>query len=160
MKYVYGAEETAAMNYIDEAAKVALGSNCFRSRCGSVIVKDDSIIGVGFNSPPGNKTIDHCFKDDLPKNFKSDKTCCVHAEKRAIFDALRKNHEKIVGSRIYFVRLDEFGSKLRAGKPYCTMCSKDVLDVGIAEFVLWHKDGVCVYDAEEYNTLSFQYRED
>ena len=31
------------------------------------------------------------------------------------------------------------------------------LDVGIAEFVLWHEKGVCVYDTKEYNELSFQF---
>ncbi|MBI5804039.1 hypothetical protein HY450_02240 [Candidatus Pacearchaeota archaeon] len=30
-------------------------STCKRSRCGAVIVKDNMIIGRGFNSPPQNK---------------------------------------------------------------------------------------------------------
>jgi len=34
------------------------------------------------------------------------------------------------------------------------------LDVKIAEFVLWHKEGICVYNTEEYNQLSFEYSED
>jgi len=74
-------------------------------------------------------------------------------------DALRNHPEKIVGSRLYFIRLDDLGNLSRAGKPYCTICSKMALDVGIDEFVLWHEQGVSVYNTEEYNTLSFQYQE-
>lgn len=89
----------------------------------------------------------------------TDKTCCVHAEQRAIMDALRNNSNEIAGSSLYFVRLNKNGTFSRAGKPYCTICSKMALDVGIEEFILWHKQGICVYNTEEYNKLSFLYTE-
>jgi deoxycytidylate deaminase len=160
MGFLEGSEELQAMKFIDEAAKIALSSTCLRSKCGCVIVKDGQIIGTGFNSHPLNKSQSVCIKDALPKNFKSDKTCCIHAEQRAIMDALRNNPGKIAGSRLYFIRLAEDGKKSLAGKPYCTICSKMALDAGISEFVLWHKEGICVYDSEEYNRLSFEYNED
>jgi hypothetical protein len=47
----------------------------------------------------------------------------------------------------------------KSGKPYCTICSKSALDIGIKEFVLWHEDGICAYDTAEYNLLSFDYQE-
>jgi len=72
-------------------------------------------------------------------------------------DALRKNSDKLPDSRLYFVRLDGGGKPSRAGEPYCTICSKMALDAGISEFVLWHEKGVCVYNTEEYNTLSYLY---
>lgn len=72
-------------------------------------------------------------------------------------DALRKNPDKIVSSRLYFIRLDENETPSKAGQPYCTICSKMALDTGISEFVLWHKKGICVYDTQEYNALSFRY---
>jgi len=161
MKYLSGDEEKRAMEYMDKAAEVALNATCRRDKCGSIIVKDDEIIGAGFNSPPANKESQRrCSVSKGSYHEKvTDKTCCVHAEQRAIMDALRRNPEKIVGSRLYFIRLDEKGNKTRAGRPYCTICSKMALDVGVAEFVLWHEEGICVYDTEEYNTLSFQYRE-
>ena len=145
------------MGYLDLAVEVALESSCYRSRCGSVIVKDGEVIGEGFNSPPGNKTLDSCFKDKLDDDFKSDKTCCVHAEQRASIDALRKGND-LEGSRLYFIRIDGDGDKIEAGKPYCTICSKMVLDVGISEFVLLHEEGICVYGTEEYNEISFGLR--
>jgi len=155
MKYLSGKEAMIAESYLDAASNIALGSSCLRSRCGTVIVKDDEIIGKGFNSPPGNKTIDHCFKDELPVDFKSDRTCCVHAEQRAIMDALARNAGKITGSRLYFIRLDKDGNQLAAGEPYCTICSKMTLDAGVADFVLRQEKGIAVYSAKEYNKRSF-----
>ena len=125
-----------------------------------MIVKGYEIIGSGFNSPPAEREDQR--RCEVPKdsyNTKvTDKTCCVHAEQRAIMDALKSNGDKILGSRMYFIRLDKDGNSTRSGNPYCTICSKMALDSGIAEFVLWHESGVCVYDTGEYNTLSFHYR--
>jgi len=52
-------------------------------------------------------------------------------------NALIDAPDKIIGSRLYFVRIDENGKPTHAGKPYCTICSKMALDAGICEFVLW-----------------------
>ena len=145
MKILTGNEEQQAINYLEKAAEVALRSSCHRSRCGSVIVKNEKIIGVGYNSPPLDICLEYCLKDNLPADFKSDKTCCMHAEQRAIVDAMKNNSTELSDSRLYFIRLDEQGNKLKAGKPYCTICSKMTLDTGIAEFVLWHEDGICIY---------------
>ncbi len=154
-----GKEEKIALEYIAKAAEVAQKATCERSKCGSIIVQSGEIIGVGYNSPPGNlESQRRCSysKDSYHKKV-TDKTCCVHAEQRAIMDALKRNPDKLKGSTLYFIRLDKEGNPSRAGEPYCTICSKMALDVGIAEFVLWHKNGVCVYNTEEYNTISYQY---
>ncbi len=148
-----------ARNYLEESANVALNSLCYRSKCGSVIVKNKEIIGKGFNSPPKNKVLECCFKDDLPEDFKSSKTCCICAEQRAIINALRNNPKKINNSRIYFIRLNKQENKIPAGKPYCTICSKMALDVGISEWALLHDKGICIYDSEEYNQISFGFKE-
>lgn len=160
MKYLSGKEKEEAEKCMDLAAIVAKGSSCLRAKCGSVIVKENEVIGYGFNSPPGNKKLEKCLKDDLPEGFKSDRTCCIHAEERAIILALKKDPQgtALLGSRLYFIRLDERGEKTFAGKPYCTICSKMALDTGISEFTLWHEEGICVYETEEYNRLSFEYK--
>ena len=160
MRYLYGPEEKKALECLAKAAEISMKSSCLRSRCGSVIVKDDEVIGKGFNSPPLNERLDHCFKDELPDGFKSDRTCCIHAEQRAIMDALRENPLKLQGSRLYFLRLNERGNPTRAGEPYCTICSKMALDSGISEFALWRSQGICVYDTREYNLLSFKHKGD
>jgi deoxycytidylate deaminase len=152
----YLINDSEGMFYLEECARIAMKSSCHRSRCGSVIVSNSQIIGSGFNSMPCNLS-GSCFKDSLDPNFKSDKTCCVHAEQRAIFDALRSYPDKLPGSRLYFIRVDENGNMKRSGDPYCTICSKMALDNEISEFVLYHKNGITVYDTTEYNDLSFKY---
>lgn len=161
MKYLSEEERKIALKYFDFAAKIAQQSSCLRAKCGSVIVLNNEIIGRGFNSPPRElESQRRCLlsKDDLDKKV-TDKTCCVHAEQRAIIDALRNNPEKIQGSRLYFIRLDSDFGKTHAGKPYCTHCSKLVLDVSIGEFVLWRAEGIRIYDSAEYNEISFRYME-
>lgn len=156
-----GQERQEALKRFEDAALVARSSTCGRSRCGSVIVADDETIGKGFNSPPaGREDQRRCGVEKSSYHPKvTDKTCCVHAEQRAIMDALRYHPDRMSGSRLYFIRLDDAGKLSWAGKPYCTICSKMALDTGIAEFVLWHEDGIAVYDTREYNGLSFSYRE-
>ncbi|MBS3099513.1 hypothetical protein J4462_04835 [Candidatus Pacearchaeota archaeon] len=159
MKILDGVEEEEAFNFLTKAYEAALKSSCGKDKCGSVIVKDEEIIGEGFNSPPGNlegQRRCNCDKKKLHKKV-TDKTCCVHAEQRAVMDALSKNSDKLNGSRLYFIRLDDEGKISFAGKPYCTVCSKMALDSGIKEFVLYHKEGIGVYDTGEYNLLSYGY---
>ena len=161
MRILSNIEEKEAIRFIDEAARVAQNSGCERKKCGSVIVKDGHIIGKAFNGPPGNlESQRRCSisKDSYHAKL-TDKSCCIHAEERAIMNTLRTSPDKIIGSRLYFVRLDEHGKKEPSGKPWCTLCSKMALEAGIKEFVLWHKSGITVYETDEYNTLSFEYRE-
>jgi len=158
MRYLDGIEYVQATKHILLAAMFAKQSKCLRSRCGSVIVNNGEVIGRGWNSPPGDIKPARCIKDLLPAGFKSDRHCCVHAEQRAIKDALERNPGRVKGARLYFIRLDDQGTIKRSGKPYCTQCSKEALDNGLAEFVLYHDQGICVYDTKEYNELSFAYR--
>ena len=64
----------------------------------------------------------------------------------------------VKGSTLYFIRLTDHDCPVTSGKPWCTICSKLALDVGIKNFVLWHKEGWTSYDTKEYNELSYQYR--
>ena len=161
MKYLKDNDEKEAIKYLNMCAKLAKKATCLRRKGGSIIVKDKEIIGEGFNSPVSNlESQRRCNIDKDTYNKKiTDKTCCIHAEQRAIINALKTNANKIEGSRLYFNAVDENGNIVKAGKPYCTICSKFALDTGIKEFVLWHEEGVCVYNTEEYNNLSYQYKE-
>ncbi len=143
--------------------QLASESTCHRSKCASIIISKEHfdkeqniIIGYGYNSMPCNKQSSTCAKDFLPENFKSDKTCCVHAEQRAIMCALDQK-DKLKDSYLFFIRIDENNNPIPAGDPYCTICSKMALDVGISKFCLWHKEGWVAYDTEYYNNLSFQF---
>jgi len=139
----------------EELVNTARKSTCCRSKCGSIIVKNGRVIGIGYNSQPCD-IVSECFKDDLDKEFKSDKTCCIHAEQRAIFEALKYNPRDILNSTLFFIRLDENNNPKHSGDPYCTICSKMALDVGVSNFVLWHKEGWTSYETDYYNKLSFK----
>ncbi len=152
--------QTTHEHWIDVARKIAGSATCARAQCGTVIVADGIVIGRGFNSPPGEHgTQRRCLvqKDSYDRKV-TDKTCCVHAEQRAIIDALRTHPDKLADSTLYFVRLDAQGAVAPSGAPYCTICSKMALDVGIAYFALVHPEGVRLYETKEYNTLSYAYR--
>lgn len=155
-------ESILGENYAIDAARKA---TCCRSKCGSAIVSEHGfigmpdVIGTGYNSMPCN-SVAECFKDSLPSNFKSDKTCCIHAEQRAIMDALAGNADKLPGSTLFFIRLDENDNPKVSGDPYCTICSKMALDVGIKWFCLYQSAGWVAYDTTYYNQLSFQYKND
>ncbi len=160
MRLLEGAEARTAWQMISAAANEARTATCGRSRCGSVIASGVGvIIGRGYNSPPADRADQRrCERrGELAPGFKSDRTCCIHAEWRAIMDALRSNPSPVTGGRLYFIRLDEAGEPEPAGRPYCTICSKLALDVGLAEFVLWHREGITAYDTVEYNDLSFAF---
>ena len=73
-------------------------------------------------------------------------------------DALKNNPTRLKNSTLYFIRLSKENEKQFAGNPYCTICSKMALDVGIKEFILMHKDGIKSYNTEEYNQLSYNYK--
>ena len=146
------------MGWLNIAARIADNKSlCVRAKTGSVIVSYGKMIGAGYNAPPADIKITRCLKDSLPKNFKSDRTCCVHAEQRAIKAATKTNSKKLAGSIIYFARLDSTGEIKHAGKPYCTICSKEILDSGIFGVVLLQREGPCLYDSVEYNELSFRH---
>lgn len=160
MKLLIGPEHAQAEIFMQQAAEIAQKATCERSKCGCIIVKAGKIIGKGFNSPPQNLESQRrcqCDKNQYHRKV-ADKTCCIHAEQRAILDALKSASDQLPGSDLYFIRLDQEGKLSKAGEPYCTICSKMALEVGIRNFHLWHEEGIVAYDTEEYNSLSYQYQ--
>lgn len=161
MKYAQSEELEECNYFLNSAKEIAKQATCLRSKCGSILVKDKEIIWTGFNSPPANNENQRkCNCDKLKYNLKiTDKTCCIHAEQRAIMNTLKTNPDKISWSRLYFIRLDKDWNIEQSGKPYCTICSKMALDVWVSEFVLLHSEWIAIYDMDEYNKLSFEYSE-
>lgn len=142
--------------FIDLAAAVALQSTCARKRCGSIIVVNETVVGSGFNSPPPD-TPHRCLtvKASLA-HPRADRTCCVHAEQRALFcfaDWPTWPNQK---PRLYFARLDDAGKLAPSGHPYCTACSRLALDRGIHEWVMLTTEGIRVWPAALFDELSHQ----
>lgn len=159
MRILSGAEEENATRFMAAAATAARKATCHKAKCGTVIVKNGEILGEGWNSPPREleeqRTCDRIFGHADKEGF--DTTCCVHAEWRAILNALRTNGDDVRGADLYFARIDDKGAILKAGDPYCTVCSRLALESGIATFFLWRDEGICAFDTKEYNTLSYNY---
>ena len=160
MRILSGDEEKIARRHFEEALSAAQKATCERAKCGSVIVKDGNVIGRGYNSPPHDSEEERRCQNEKnrydPKV--TDKTCCMHAEVRAIMDALAKNPQRLKGAKLYFIRLGTEGKPGFSGEPYCTICSKMALDSGISEFLLWKKEGIAAYPTDEYNTLSYRFQ--
>lgn len=159
MEYLLSGERfERARGYMEEAARIARQALCLRAKCGTVIVKGDEIIGVGYNSPAGGVENSRCnWEVAFTHKPKSDRTCCMHAEWRAILDAVRNRGEEVRDAELFFMRVDEEGLMTKAGKPYCTVCSRLALDVGIRTFYLWHEEGIAGYPTDEYDRMSYAF---
>lgn len=154
-----GREAQEALAWFDKTAEAASRSLCHRALCGSIIVKDGELLAEGFNSPPRNRDeYRTCLNEyDIPAGFRHDRTCCIHAEQRAIENALKAGRD-VAGSRIYFVAIDREGNKIMATDMKCTICSRAVLDAGIAEFAFYTAEGVRVYEPAEVDALSYEHK--
>jgi deoxycytidylate deaminase len=158
MKRIEGDDFEAIRPYFEAAGTVAQDATCLRAKCGSVIVKDTVIIGQGFNSPALNNEDQRLCNAEMDTELKPkyDKTCCIHAEWRAVLDACKTNADKLAGSVLYFMRVNEAGEFTDAGDPFCTVCSRLTMEAGIAEFALYNDGGADIYPLDEYNLKSYE----
>lgn len=148
-------------HYFEEARKVATLATCHQAHCGSVVVSiDGQIIGKGYNAPPlgdeSQRMCDEQLHSDKKPN--ADKSCCVHAEWNAVIDALQHHGDKIEGATLYFMRVNAENERTGAGVPWCTICSRLVLQSGIAHFGLWQEgEGPKMLDTSAYNIESYAF---
>ena len=155
MKILTGKEEKKAIEYFNLAAEIAkTDAKCLKSKRGVVLVKNEKMISEGWNAPPeGEQECASCLRDSIDKKVNTEPCRAVHAEARAILNAYKNSHYDLTGSRMYHIKVKNDEINL-SGNPSCTICSKLVLEAGISEFVLWQKEGVCIYDTREFNKLS------
>lgn len=157
MQRVEGRDFKVLLPFFEMAAETAKDATCFRAKCGSVIVKDSIVIGRGYNAPPLNDEGQRLCVANINTLAKPkyDKTCCVHAEWNAVIDACKTNADKLAGSVLYFMRIDEQGEFTDAGDPFCTVCSRLTMASGVAEFALYNNEGADIYPLDEYNLKSY-----
>jgi deoxycytidylate deaminase len=146
-------------HWLSLAAVEARKALCLRASCGAIIVKDDRILGAGYNAPPRDDVSLRICTTTRPsmKKPKADRTCCVHAEWRALHEALRIHPNDVSGATMVFTRVDGKGQISLSSKPYCTVCSRLALDAGIDFWILQHADGARSYGATAYHQLSERY---
>jgi deoxycytidylate deaminase len=157
MKRLEGDDFLAIKPFFDAAATVAANATCLRARCGAVIVSHNLIIGQGFNSPALNDEGQRLCQADMNTTIKPkyDKTCCIHAEWRAVLDACKANTGALTGSVLYFMRIDDNNNFTDAGKPFCTTCSRLTMEAGVSQFALYNDAGADLYPLAEYNLKSY-----
>lgn len=113
--------------YLGIAQAVSARAECTRRQIGAVIVKDDSIVGTGFNgAPPGERS---CLDGACPRARKdvvagigyAESGCVViHAEANAI---IRAGRERCLGATLYVT------------DTCCEMCAPLVRAAGIIRVV-------------------------
>lgn len=155
MKYITDEKEIEKIKrYMNFAAKEAKKSTCKKSQRGVIIVKDNQIIGRGYNKVMLKDLCDPCIRKNIKDNSKVELCSAIHAEQMAIIDAVTHG-KSLNGSKMYHIKVKN--EEIRpSGKPSCTICSRMLYEAGI-KFILWHEDGYIIYSPEELNELSFKY---
>lgn len=101
------------------------------SKLGTVVVdSDNTIISVGYNSPPRG-CLDHLVPLTRPEKY----DWMVHSEEAAILNAAR-NGVSLKGSKFYVT-----------GRP-CSKCIRAMLSVGVVDIIYGPISPVCVDDKE------------
>lgn len=122
--------------YLNIADAVSERSSCLRRKYGAVIVKDDQIVGTGYNGSsrgePNCCDLGSCPRESLgvPKGERYELCEAIHAEDNAVLSAGR---ERTLGATIYIVGRNSDGS-LASSKP-CKMCRRKLINAGVARVV-------------------------
>lgn len=128
--------------FIEIAKVVSTRSTCLRRQYGAVIVKDNVIIGTGFNGSPRGyvNCIDtgRCTRKELniPSGERYELCEAVHAEQNAIINS---PPERMKGATIYVAGFEADRSSAD-GRP-CLLCSRMIQNAQIAGVVYLKKDG-------------------
>lgn len=141
------------MYFLEIALSVAARSTCSRRKFGAVIVKDNTIVGTGYNGNARgvvNCLKVGCSKDNmnLPQGMNYDYCPAVHAEENAIINSNR--HERI-NSTLYIAGIN------RTGKPTmalpCQRCQRKIINSQIQNVVILKDDGKpMTINVQEYVT--------
>ena len=122
--------------YLNIAAAVSERSTCLRRQYGAIIVKDDEIIGTGYNgSPRGDDNccdLGVCWREfnRIPHGEQYEKCRAVHAEENALLSAARRD---CIGATLYLTGYEN-GVRLAYPMP-CEICSKLLRNAGIVRVV-------------------------
>lgn len=111
--------------YMNIAVQVSLRSTCIRRKVGAVIVKDNEILGSGYNGSP--KGLPNCCDDptrcyrtkhNIPSGQKLELCYAQHAEINAMFNALCSNRD-LRDASIFVTTFP------------CSNCAKAIIQSGI-----------------------------
>jgi dCMP deaminase len=142
--------------YLDIAESTLERSTCIRRCFGAVLVKNDEIIGTGYNGAPrGRKNCDElgmCLREKLkvPRGERYELCRSVHAEQNAIISAERS---KMLGSSLYLVGKNYSDGKYVEKSSRCSLCKRMIINAGIKDIYI--RDSKTEYrhiEVEDYIT--------
>ena len=127
--------------FLNIALSVAARSTCLRRKFGAVIVKDNTIVGTGYNGTA--KGVINCYevgciKDlkRLPSDRAYDLCPAVHAEENAIINSNRADRK---GAKLYIAGLNSDGEYTKAVP--CQRCKRKIINSEIEEVILMDEEG-------------------
>jgi len=139
------------MYFLGIALSVARRSTCLRRKFGAVIVKDNTIVGTGYNGTARgvvNCSEVGCIKDLMGAPHGTAYDCCpaVHAEENAIINSNRADR---IGATLFIAGVDRDGAYTMALP--CKRCQRKIINSRIKEVVILKDDGKPLrVDVEEY----------
>ena len=126
--------------YLNLAEQISKTSKCLKGNWGAVIVRDDMIIGCGYNGTPrGVVHCNPCRRDSSAPGQDYHLCVAAHAECNAIIQA--GGREKCLGATLY---LDSHNRKPGSGGAYnsamgffpCDNCFRYIINAGIHAVVI------------------------
>jgi len=139
------------MYFLNIALAVAQRSTCLRRKFGAVIVKDNTIVGTGYNGNARgviNCSEIGCIKNIMrtPHGVAYDYCPAVHAEENAIINSNRADR---INATLYIAGIDPDG-KYTMALP-CQRCQRKIINSQIKQVILLRDDGKpMTIDVEEY----------
>ncbi|MBN2335378.1 cytidine deaminase [Candidatus Bathyarchaeota archaeon] len=139
------------MYFLNIALSVAARSTCLRRKFGAVIVKDNIIVGTGYNGNARgvvNCSEVGCIKNLMgsPKGVAYDYCPAVHAEENAIINSNRADR---IGAILYLAGLDADGNYTMALP--CQRCQRKIINSQIEQVIILRYDGTpMTIDVESY----------
>lgn len=139
------------MYFLDIALSVAKRSTCLRRKFGAVLVKENTIVGTGYNGTARGVVNCYevgCIKDDMeaPSGQAYDLCPAVHAEENAIINSSRTDR---IGSTLYIAGRDRNGILTKALP--CQRCRRKIINSQIKDVIILDEDNSPIkYDVKDY----------
>ena len=125
--------------YLGVAKSIAAGSPCVRRKFGALIVKNNAIVGSGYNGS-ASSTLNcgseiPCIKDvaDEPANVSYNYCPAIHAEQNAIINS---NPDERYAATMYLAP----ASSGDGDRP-CFLCRRHLMNSGLLDIYFYDKDG-------------------
>lgn len=133
--------------YLDVARSISYRAKCKRGHFGAVMVKDDIILGTGFNGPA--RGVPHCTVCARRAHRPSegyDLCIAVHAEENAVINS--GGRHRCIGATLYIDSHNRSPSEKYNSQSFilsCDRCSRIMLNAGV-EYVVYRIDDFVIVD--------------